>query len=109
MNTKTSRSEIIVCGFAIAVLVAGFAAGVFAKLDHARPHTSLRITQISPFGHGRTNARWSNIPQHDGTLERTQPWLASNSRERLCGLGACQPKLKIELFVGEALYSLPAL
>ena len=40
MKTKTSRSESIVCGFAIAVLVAGFAAGMFAKPDHARPHTS---------------------------------------------------------------------
>jgi len=31
MNTKMSRSEKIVAGLAVAVLVAGFATGVFAK------------------------------------------------------------------------------
>jgi hypothetical protein len=38
MTTKMSRSELIVAGLAVAVLVAGFATGVFAKPVQASPH-----------------------------------------------------------------------
>ena len=37
-NTKMTRSEKIVTGLAVAVLVAGFATGVFAKPINASPH-----------------------------------------------------------------------
>lgn len=60
MNTETPRSERIVCGFAIAVLVAGFATGVFAKPNYARPHAPLHITQVSPV-QGWQN-KWSVSP-----------------------------------------------
>lgn len=38
MNTRMSSSEMIVAGLAVAVLVAGFATGVFAKPIHMSPH-----------------------------------------------------------------------
>jgi hypothetical protein len=38
MNTKMSSSEKVVAGLAIAVLVAGFATGVFAKPSQSTPH-----------------------------------------------------------------------
>ncbi|MFI5015543.1 MAG: hypothetical protein ACHQAY_24670 [Hyphomicrobiales bacterium] len=40
MDTKMTRSEKIVAGLAVAVLVAGFATGVFAKTINAGPHRS---------------------------------------------------------------------
>jgi hypothetical protein len=47
MNTKTYRSETIVTGLAIAVLLAGFATGVFARPNRTRPHSSeLRSTHV---------------------------------------------------------------
>jgi hypothetical protein len=47
-KTRASRSEKIVCSFAIALLAAGFATGVFAGPNHARPHTQQRVTQALP-------------------------------------------------------------
>jgi hypothetical protein len=38
MNTKMSKSELVVAGLAVAVLVAGFATGVFAKPTQTSPH-----------------------------------------------------------------------
>ena len=38
MNTKMSKSEMVVAGLAVAVLVAGFATGVFAKPAQPSPH-----------------------------------------------------------------------
>jgi hypothetical protein len=37
-NTKMTRSEKIVTGLAVAVLVAGFATGVFARPINVSPH-----------------------------------------------------------------------
>ncbi|HEV3247631.1 MAG TPA: hypothetical protein VG124_10555 [Beijerinckiaceae bacterium] len=37
-NTKMTRSEKIVTGLAVAVLVAGFATGVFARPINVTPH-----------------------------------------------------------------------
>jgi hypothetical protein len=37
-NTKMTRSEKIVTGLAVALLVAGFATGVFARSMNASPH-----------------------------------------------------------------------
>jgi hypothetical protein len=42
-NRKSSRSEKIVSGFAIAVLAAGFATGVFAQSDYRGPRADLRM------------------------------------------------------------------
>jgi len=41
MKTHTSRSEKIVCVFAVAVLLVGFATGVIAQPNHTRPHAEL--------------------------------------------------------------------
>ena len=38
LNTTMSRSEMIVTGLAVALLVAGFATGVFAKPTQTSPH-----------------------------------------------------------------------
>jgi hypothetical protein len=38
MDTRMSSSEMIVAGLAVALLVAGFATGVFAKPIHMSPH-----------------------------------------------------------------------
>jgi hypothetical protein len=47
MNTEISRSEAIVNCLAIAVLLAGFATGVFARPNHTGPHSSeLRGTHV---------------------------------------------------------------
>jgi hypothetical protein len=48
MDTKMSRSEKIVAGLAVAVLVAGFATGVFAKPLNPGPHGSVLITHMAP-------------------------------------------------------------
>ena len=41
MNTDMSRSEKIVAGLAVAVLVAGFTTGVFAKSPNTSMHGSV--------------------------------------------------------------------
>jgi hypothetical protein len=38
MTTKMSRSELVVAGLAVVILVAGFATGVFAKPVQTDPH-----------------------------------------------------------------------
>jgi hypothetical protein len=38
MTIKMSRSELVVTGLAVAVLIAGFATGVFAKPVQTEPH-----------------------------------------------------------------------
>jgi hypothetical protein len=48
MDTKMSRSEKIVAGLAVAVLVAGFATGVFAKPLNPSSHGSALITHVVP-------------------------------------------------------------
>ncbi|SEE52763.1 hypothetical protein SAMN05519104_6399 [Rhizobiales bacterium GAS188] len=48
MDTRMSRSEKIVAGLAVAVLVAGFATGVFAKPVHNSAHNSVIVTQVVP-------------------------------------------------------------
>jgi hypothetical protein len=46
MDTKMSRSEKIVTGLAVALLVAGFATGVFAKPIHGSAHSSAVVTHF---------------------------------------------------------------
>ena len=47
MDTTMSRSEKIVAGLAVALLVAGFATGVFAKPVHTGPHVSVATPAAS--------------------------------------------------------------
>ena len=47
MDTTMSRSEKIVAGLAVALLVAGFATGVFAKPVHTGPHISVATPAAS--------------------------------------------------------------
>ena len=54
MKTRASRSEKIVSSMAVAVLLAGFASGVFAEPKHARPHTEPPGMHI-PLAHERDN------------------------------------------------------
>ncbi|SEE11525.1 hypothetical protein SAMN05444161_4889 [Rhizobiales bacterium GAS191] len=47
MNAKMPRSEKIVAGLAVSVLVAGFASGVFARPTDMSPHGSSPVTHVS--------------------------------------------------------------
>ena len=47
MDTTMSRSEKIVAGLAVALLVMGFATGVFAKPVHTGPHISVATPAVS--------------------------------------------------------------
>jgi hypothetical protein len=47
MTTKMSKSELIVAGLAVALLVAGFATGVFAKPVQTSPHGAWFAAHVS--------------------------------------------------------------
>jgi len=49
MNTRMSSSEMIVAGLAVALLVAGFATGVFAKPIHMSPHGAFIGAHVASF------------------------------------------------------------
>jgi hypothetical protein len=51
-NTKMTRSEKIVTGLAVAVLVAGFATGVFARPINVTPHA---LGPAAHAGHAQQN------------------------------------------------------
>ena len=55
MNTKMTRSEKFVTGLAVAVLVAGFATGVFAKPVNPSPHVSARNAHMTVIQAERNN------------------------------------------------------
>ena len=54
-NTKMTRSEKIVTGIAVAVLVAGFATGVFAKSINLSPRGLASAAHVIAIGLHRDN------------------------------------------------------
>jgi hypothetical protein len=54
-NTKVTFSEKIVTGLAVAVLLAAFATGVFAKPMNMSPHGSGSVAHVTTTGSHRDN------------------------------------------------------
>ncbi|SDR53080.1 hypothetical protein SAMN05444161_5410 [Rhizobiales bacterium GAS191] len=71
MNAKMSRSEKIVAGLAVAVLVAGFASGVLAKPTGMSRHGSSPVTHVMP-SQAQPNVQTSSRPKVSLMVETCQ-------------------------------------